>query len=108
MEQEDLDCESPPAKKKKKRDKVTADQDSDHRAEASDMNGNSNVETSPKKKTKKNSEENTKVRAFSLLHFLNLVSDLCCCHGSFHFACKIVTTFICVTEEYTEARESND
>lgn len=73
MEQEDLDCEPPASKKKKKRDKVTADLESDHRDEATDMNGNGNVETSPKK-TKNNSEENAKVRVFT---FLNLISDLC-------------------------------
>lgn len=68
IEQEDPDCEPPAAKKKKKKDKVTADQENGHMDEATDMNGNSNIETSPKKKSKKNSEANTEVCLFSL-HF---------------------------------------
>lgn len=68
IEQEDQDCEPPAAKKKKKNDKVTVDQERDH----TDMNGNSSVETSPKK-TKKNIGENTEVRVFSFYIFkLNL------------------------------------
>lgn len=53
IEQEDPDCEPPATKKKKKKDKVTEDQDTSFMDEATDMNGNSNIETSPKKKSKK-------------------------------------------------------
>uniref|UniRef100_A0A669C1Y4 RNA helicase n=1 Tax=Oreochromis niloticus TaxID=8128 RepID=A0A669C1Y4_ORENI len=47
-EQEDPDCEPPAPKKKKKKDKL-----------ATDMNGNSNGVETPKKKIKKNTEEQT-------------------------------------------------
>lgn len=68
IEQEDPDCEPPAAKKKKKKDKVTADQESSHMDEATDMNGNSNIETLPKKKTKKNTQAKTEVGPIAL-HF---------------------------------------
>lgn len=63
IEQEDSNCEPPAAKKKKKKGKVTADQENGHIDEATDMNGNSSIETSPKRNTK-----NSEVCLFSL-HF---------------------------------------
>lgn len=101
MEQEDQECEPPAAKKKKRNNKVTGDQENDH----TDMNGNSSVETSPKK-TKKNNGENTEVSVFSFYSFkLNLRrTPLCHCH--FHIPCKIVNTFIFVIEEDAKAKEN--
>lgn len=75
MEQEDPNCEPPAAKKKKKKDKVTADQENGHIDEATDMNGNSNIETSPKRNTKKNSEAKTEVCLY-FFAFLNLIPGL--------------------------------
>lgn len=64
IEQEDPDCE-PPAPKKKK-DKVTADHENGFMDEATDMNGNSNMDQAPKKKNKKKSEANVEVCLFYL------------------------------------------
>uniref|UniRef100_A0A669E9Z2 RNA helicase n=1 Tax=Oreochromis niloticus TaxID=8128 RepID=A0A669E9Z2_ORENI len=58
-EQEDPDCEPPAPKKKKKKDKLAADQVNEDLDEATDMNGNSNGVETPKKKIKKNTEEQT-------------------------------------------------
>lgn len=66
IEQEDPDCEPPAPKKKKKKDKVTADHENGLMDEATDMNGNSNMDTSPKKKSKKKSEANVEVCLFYL------------------------------------------
>lgn len=101
MEQEDQDCEPPAAKKKKRNNKVTGDQENDH----TDMNGNSSVETSPKK-TKKNNGENTEVCVFSFYTFKRNLRLTPSCHSHFHIPCKIVNTFILVIEEYTKAKEN--
>lgn len=90
IEQEDPDCEPPAAKKKKKKDKMTADQENGHKDEATDMNGNSNIETSPKKKkTKKNNEANTKVCLFFLCIFKHHLRPMPCWLSPFHTPCLI-------------------
>lgn len=102
MEQEDQDCEPPAAKKKKKNGKVTVDQENDH----TDMNGNSSVETSPKK-TKKNNGEKTEVCVFSFCIFKLHLRPMPLCHSPSHVPCKIFNTFIFVIEENTEAKENS-
>lgn len=102
MEQEDQECEPPAAKKKKRNNKVTGDQENDH----TDMNGNSSVETSPKK-TKKNNGENTEVSVlFSFYSFKLNLRRTPLCHSHFHIPCKIVNTFIFVMEEDAKAKEN--